>query len=109
MSEARERYKIFFYRGNELSLKAHAFKGEAWIDGTGIEIKGADGDSFHIARADIQKVEMYRLHGLGRVVRIEHHGGRLFLSAIRLMIGQFALINFFRTGRLQRALAALLV
>jgi hypothetical protein len=26
--------------------------------------------------------------------------GRLFLAATRLMIGQFALINFFRTGKL---------
>jgi hypothetical protein len=47
---------------------------------------------------------MYRFHGLGRVIQVDHRKGRLFLAATRLMIGQFALINFFRTGKLYRVL-----
>jgi len=109
MSNTCERYRVFFYHGNEIGLKTHVSKGEAWIDGTGVNIKEVNGDSTHIARVNIRKVEMYRLHGLGRVIRIEHRDGRTFLSVVRLMIGQFALINFFRTSKLQRALSALLV
>ncbi|MFK4497916.1 hypothetical protein ABIF86_002207 [Bradyrhizobium japonicum] len=97
------RYKIFFHVGNELSLKTHASKGEAWIDGSGLNIRGSD-DTFLIPRADIQKVDMYRFHGLGRVIQVDHSNGRLFLAVTRLMIGQFALINFFRTGKLHRVL-----
>lgn len=97
------RCKIFFHVGNELSLKTHASKGEAWIDGSGLNIRGPDG-AFLIPRADIQKVDMYRFHGLGRVIQVDHGNGRLFLAATRLMIGQFALINFFRTGKLHRVL-----
>lgn len=95
--------KIFFHVGDELSLKTHASKGEAWIDDLGLNVGGAS-DKFLIPKADIQKVDMYRFHGLGRVIQVDHRKGRLFLAATRLMVGQFALINFFRTGQLHRAL-----
>jgi hypothetical protein len=55
---------------------------------------------------DILEAELFRLNGLGRVIRVEHRGGRLFLSVVRLMIGQFAYINFFQTGTLQKLLAS---
>jgi hypothetical protein len=101
-----ERYKIFFHAGNELGLQTRASKGEAWIDASGLNIKGPD-DTILIPGANIQKVDMYRLHGLGRVIQVDHHNGRLFLSVIRLMIGQFAFINFLRTGKLYRALSGI--
>jgi hypothetical protein len=100
----RDRYKIFFHAGNELGLKTHASKGEAWIDGSGLNVRGAD-NTILIPTTDIQKVDMYRLHGLGRVIQVDHRKGRLFLAVTRLMIGQFALINFFRTGKLYRVLS----
>jgi hypothetical protein len=100
------RYKIFFHVGNELSLKTHAARGEAWIDDSGLNIKGPD-DTILISRADIQKVDMHRLHGLGRIIQVDHRKGRVFLAVIRLMIGQFALINFFRTGKLYRVLLSI--
>ena len=49
---------------------------------------------------------MFRLHGLGRVIEIDHRQGRLFLSVVRLMIGQFAFIDFFKTGALFKQLSA---
>ena len=97
------RCKIFFHVGDELSLKTRALKGEAWIDASGLNVRGPD-DTFLIPRTDIQKVDMYRFHGLSRVVQVDHRKGRLFLAATRLMIGQFALVNFLRTGKLYRAL-----
>jgi len=98
------RCKIFFHVGNELSLKTHASKGQAWIDTSGLNIRGPD-DTFVIPMTDIRKVDMYRFHGLSRVIQVDHRNGRLFLAATRLMIGQFALINFLRTGKLYRALS----
>ena len=101
-----DRYKIFFHVGNELGLKTQASKGEAWIDDSGLNIRGPD-DTILIPRTDIRKVDMYRLHGLGRVIQVDHSNGRLFLAVTRLMIAQFALINFFRTGKLFRAPAGI--
>ena len=99
-----ERYKIFFYAGHELNLKARASKGEAWIEDLGLNIKELGGSTTLIPRTAIQEVDMFRLHGLGRVIQVDHREGRLFLAVIRLMVGQFALINFFRTGKLYKAL-----
>jgi hypothetical protein len=57
-----------------------------------------------VRRQDIQQAELFRLHGLGRVIRIEGRAGTVFVSVIRLMIGQFAFINFLRTVELHKAL-----
>jgi hypothetical protein len=97
------KYRVFFHSGDELTLKAKVSKGRAWLDELGLHVEGPGG--LTIASSDILKVELYRLHGLGRVIRLEHRGGRLFLSVVRLMIGQFALINYFQTGDLHGRLA----
>ena len=99
------RYRVFFHRGDELGLKTRVDKGRAWIDETGLHISGPI--EILVSRSDFVSAELFRLHGLGRVIRIEHRQGRLFLSAIRFMIGQFAVINFFTTGRLLKEIVAM--
>jgi len=99
------KYKVFFHRGNELNLKSKVLKGHAWLDDSGLHIEGSD--NFNIPVHAVQQVKLFRLHGLGRVIQIDHHGGRLFLSVVRLMIGQFAFINFFKTGRLYKDLSTI--
>jgi hypothetical protein len=98
------KYRVFFHCGNELSVKTRVGKGSAWLDDAGLHVEGQNG--FVIPLGDILDAELLRLHGLGRVIRIEYRGGRLFLSVVRLMIGQFAFINFFRTGALHKQIAA---
>ena len=102
------KYRVFFYQGDELGIKTRVSKGEAWIDDVGLHINGPSGTKVTLPKADVQKVEMFRLYGLARVIRIDHRGVRLFLAVVRFMIGQFASVNFFRTGRLQKALSDLL-
>jgi hypothetical protein len=99
------KYKLFFHRGDELSLKTTVARGEAWVDDMGLHVVGSD--EFTISSSQLLNVEMFRLHGLGRVIRVEHNQGCLFLSVTRLMIGQFALINFSKTGTLYKALASI--
>ncbi len=99
-------YKVFLHQGDELSLKTRVVRGEAWVDEGGLHIKGPG--EILVPRADLRSAEIFRLHGLGRVIRVEHANGRLFLSVVRLMIGQFAIINFFKTGALQADLVRLL-
>ena len=96
------RYKVFFHQGDELSLKTRVSRGEAWIDESGLHVKGAS--EVVIPSGNLRSAELFRLHGLGRVIRVEHNQGRLFLSVVRLMIGQFAIINFFKSGTLHEEL-----
>ena len=99
------KYKVFFHRGAELGLKTRVEKGHAWLDTAGLHIEGSE--DFTIPSNDIQETELFRLHGLGRVIRLDYRGGRVYLSIVRLMIGQFAFINFFKTGALHKELAAI--
>ena len=100
------KYKVFFQRGDELTLKTRVVKGYALLDDAGLHIEGPGG--FDIPRSELQEAELFRLHGLGRVIRLEHRAGRLFLAVIRLMIGQFAFINFFKTGALHKELVVVI-
>ena len=98
-------YKVFFYIGEELGLKTRALKGRAWLDDSGLHVEGPT--NLSIPRSEVRQVEMFRLHGLGRVIQVDHTNGRLFVSVVRLMIGQFAFINFFKTGDLFKKLLAI--
>jgi hypothetical protein len=93
---------VFFHNGNELTFKTTVLNGHAWLDEIGLHVDGQD--SLQIPLSELQQVKLFRLHGLGRVIQLEHLHGRLFLSVTRLMIGQFAFINFFKTGRLYKEL-----
>lgn len=86
-------YKVFFYSGEDLGLKTRVDKGKATLDESTLTIHGPS--VLTISLKDIDSVKLFRLHGLGRVIQIDHMGGRLFISVIRFMIGQFASINFF--------------
>jgi len=99
-------YKVFFHNGPEIGLKTHVLKGTASIDLSGLNIQSSEGSSF-IPSASINDAELFRLHGSMRVIRVEHQGGRLYLAVVRFMIGQFAFVNFFKTGELHDALKRL--
>jgi hypothetical protein len=99
------KYKVFYYSGNELTLKTTVLKGYAKLDDSGLHVEGLK--DFVIPINELQTAKLFRLHGLGRVIQIDHISGRLFISVVRLMIGQFALINFFKTGRLYKQLSTL--
>jgi hypothetical protein len=98
------KYKVFFHRGSELGIKTKVAKGRAWLDDDGLHVEGPE--ALTIPRKDVLEAELFRLHGLGRVIRVDYRGGRIFLAVVRLMIGQFAFINYFATGALHRQLAA---
>jgi hypothetical protein len=92
-------YKAFFHLGDELTLKTHVEQGRAWVDAAGLHVENSSASIFIPQNALISS-RIFRLHGLGRVIEVDHRGGRLFVSVVRLMIGQFAFINFFKTGGL---------
>lgn len=99
-------YKVFFHDGPEIGLKTHVSRGTASIDTSGLTVHGPAGDSF-IPSTSLKEVELFRLHGMARVVRVDHEGGRLFLAVVRFMIGRFASVNFFETGQLYKELESM--
>lgn len=102
------KYKVFFHDGQEIGLKTSVLKGKAWIDEFGLKIEGRAGIRV-IPATNIKEVEMFRLHGMARVIRVDHTEGRLFLAVVRFMIGQFASVNFFKTGELHTSLKSLTI
>jgi hypothetical protein len=100
-------YKVFFHYGQEIGLKTRVAKGTAWIDASGLRIEGPTGSGSVIPTRDIMEVELFRLHGTARVIRVDYRGGRVYVAVIRFMIGQFASVNFFKTGELHKKLADL--
>lgn len=97
-------YKIFVHAGPELGLKTRVEKGVALLSSTELTIQ--NGSTLSISLSKITSAKLFRLHGLGRVIQIDHQDGRLFLSVIRFMIGQFATINFLKTGQLHKQIEA---
>lgn len=91
-----KKYKIMFHVGSDLNLRTRGFQGEAWIDQTGLNIQGPMGEIL-VKRQDIQKTEVCRLHGIGRVIRVENRTGTVCLS-----VG-----NFLRTGKLHKELTSI--
>lgn len=86
-----------------MGLKTRVSKGRAWIEESGLAIQPRSGAPVINVR-NIREVELFRLHGTMRVIRVDHEEGRIFVAAVRLMIGQFAFVDFFKTGKLRRAL-----
>jgi hypothetical protein len=100
-----EKYKVFFHFGEELTVKTKVAKGQVWIDEKGLHLT-SNTETFTIS--EISTVELFRLHGTMRVIRVDFSKGRLFLSVVRFMIGQFAFVNFLKTGNLKDRIAELI-
>ena len=97
-------YKVFFHVGDDLGIKTRVQKGTAEVSDA--EMTVHNGSSIIIPLRDITNAKLFRLHGLGSVIQIDHSSGRIFVSVVRFMIGQFAVINFFKTGELHKQIEA---
>lgn len=90
-------YRVFYHHGPELGLTTSVAKGRMEMDDHSIIILN-EGKPSKIPFNEIGDVQLIRLHKIGRVIRLKHNKGTLFVSVIRFMIGQFAVINFLATG-----------
>jgi hypothetical protein len=100
------RYKIIYHRGPTVDLSTRVSSGWLSINGNAISIRSKK-EEFSIPRRDLRSVELFRLHGLGRMIRIVHGQNTLLVSVVRFCIAdRFAVIDFFKTGSLVRDLSA---
>lgn len=97
-------YKIIYYQGDSVDSSTEVKSGLLILTEAELQIVG--NETISIKLANLNEVTLFRLHGLGRMLRLSHKDGTLFLSIIRFklirlpLIGQFATINFLQTGKL---------
>jgi len=99
-----KRLAVAFHVGETIGVGTKADKGAAEYDDQSLTVAGKF-SHVEIPYSTIQRAELMKLNGIGTVIKLTHDQGTLFLSVIRFMIGQFALINYFATRRLCRNLA----
>ncbi|MBS0202100.1 MAG: hypothetical protein JSS49_04310 [Planctomycetes bacterium] len=96
-------YKVMFHEGKNVSLATKVRVGRLTLLDGRLSIEG----DAHISvpHESLRSVELFRLHNTGRMLKIEHDGGTLFVSVIRfIMFSHFAVGNFFGTGKLKKEL-----
>ena len=98
-------YKVIFHAGDNISVETKVKTGRLSMTETNLAVTGRD--PFSLPLSSLQSVGLFRLHGTGRMLRIVHDRGTLFVSVVRFcLFGQFAIINFFGTGKLKDELEA---
>src|SRR5262245_4373066 len=97
-------YPVIYHIGDTLNLETKALEGRASLTEDGLTITGPSPVALPIRQ--LRAAELFRLHGLGRCIRISHEKGTIYVSVVRFVLfgGYFASINFFRTGELARQL-----
>lgn len=96
-------YKIIYHIGKELTVKTKVSSGTFIFENDVSSISDSKGLSIPIS--SITFVEMFRLHGLGRMIKIICEGRTIFLTVIRAnLFGYFVIINFFGAGELYKLL-----
>jgi hypothetical protein len=96
-------YKVVYYQGETIDLKTKMKCAIASITDSALEIVGSD--AITIPFAGIDQVELFRLYGLGRMIKVNHDGRTLFMTVFRLNLsGIFVIVNFWRTGELLKRL-----
>lgn len=100
------RYKVIYHIGDEISLKTRAKAGVLELGAGNLRIEGRDAP-VNIPWDSIDGVEMFRLHGLGRMIKVTTKAATLFLTVVRINLGgAFIVINFLKAGELFRQLKA---
>jgi hypothetical protein len=102
--------RVIYHIGDPLNLQTKGLEGRAALTQDALTITGPS--PIEVPIRDLRGVELFRLHGGGRCIRISHDQGTVYLAVVRVVLfgGYFALINFFQTGklahRLREAIAA---
>lgn len=93
-------YKIIYHDGDTVDLNTKVQSGRLTVDDDYLRIGGDSNVSVPIK--SLVSAELFRLHNTGRMVKIIHSQGSLFVSVVRLnLFGYFVIVNFFATGSLQ--------
>jgi len=94
-----------YHIGDEVTLKTKVASGILNLDTDSVSVSGRA--CYSIPYLDIRNVEMFRLHGLGRMLKLICSDRTIFISVTRVnLLGCFVITNFFKTGRLYEEIKA---
>jgi hypothetical protein len=93
-------YKVVFHEGETIGLETKVDSGRLSIEQDRLLISGKKEVS--ILFRSLISVELFRLHGTMRMLKIVHSDGTIFVTVVRFsLFSQFALGNYFATGELR--------
>jgi hypothetical protein len=93
------KYRITHDIGNRIDLKTKTQSGILTFDSDCMKISGAK--PMTITNWALKGVELFRLHGPGRMIKMAYADSTVFLTVVRLnLFGYFLLSNFLKTGAL---------
>ncbi len=96
-------YKIIYHVGSELSTKTKVKSGTLTLQDEAVRVSGSR--PLTIPFSEVNRVEMFRLHGLARVLKLVCQERTVFLTVVRInLFGRFVIVNFFRAKELYEAL-----
>ena len=99
------KYKIIYHIGDEINIKTKAESGVLSLQSQSVHISGTS--PIEIPYSSLVSVELFRLHGLGRMIKVICTNRTIFLTVVRLNIaGYFIIINFFKAGELYKNMKA---
>jgi hypothetical protein len=99
------KYRIIYHIGKEIDVKTKVESGTLTWQEQSLFISGAS--SFEVPFSSFISVDMFRMHGLGRMIKLVCSDRTIFLTVVRFNIaGYFAVINFFKAGELHEKLKA---
>ncbi len=91
--------KVIYHVGTELTLKTRVSSGSLIFQDEAASISGSS--PLTIPFSEIINVEMFRLHGLGHMIKLVCKERTIFLTVVRInLFGYFLIISFFRAGEL---------
>jgi hypothetical protein len=94
---------VLYHIGDTVNLRTQALVGRLALTRDMLTIAGPT--PLELSVREIRGAELFRLHGLGRCIRISSDKGTVYISVVRFVLfGYFALVNFFQTGELARRL-----
>ena len=100
-------YKVIYHLGADRpTLKTKASTGFLHFGEQEFSIVGEP--SITVPYASLRTVELFRLHGAGRMLKVVYAAGTLFVSVLRFTLfgGRIASVSFIQTGKLRQALLA---
>lgn len=100
------RYKVIYHIGENIDARTKVESGVLTLDERGFRIEGA-ANPLNVPYTSIRSVEQFRMHGLGRMLKISLPASKLFVTVVRFNLGGvFAMVNFFKAGELHDKLQA---
>lgn len=97
-------YRVIYHLGESMDTRTPVRTGKLVLTARGLRIDGGQAP-LEIPFAEMDGVELFRLNGLGRMIRLTVPTGSLYVTVVWFCLGQvFACVNYRAAAELHRLL-----